>query len=54
MCFIVEILKIIDLSLYIELKNSISLKFHYDYFNILTKSSIFKKFRFSVWLKDFN
>ena len=55
MCFIVEVSKVVDLSLYIELKNPISLGFHFDYFKeLLSRSSIFEGSRFSNCLKEFN
>ena len=48
MCFIIEASKIIDLFLYIELKNSTLLKFHLNYLNFISLKPLFleKPYRF--------
>ena len=44
MCFISEIFEIIDLFLYIELKNSTLLRFYFNYFDfILLRLLLFEK-----------
>ena len=50
----IETLKIIDLFLYIELKNLMLLKFHLDYLNFVSSKSLFleKFYRFKGFYKN--